>query len=277
MTTIQNGKKELKELIRTTGYKMIEDVEETSRKRIIGTISQRLEDAFNVLDAAEAYTAEEAAAEGRKPLKETVIQILLHPAVTLVLTVSAMAFGILSISLGGPVPQVNTAWAVRMILVLAVLLAQGIFSLVLRAGKKEAPKETPPAQPGIDLMKAKVTATKLAGTMLGDSKAIAELFTEEKRRAGNDFESEVVKLYCSLFETRLDNPDVGDLSYGVTLAEMLLRKMGIRSVSYTPENEKLFEIQYEDYHDEMRAPALVREKTGELVRKGEYIRNIHRK
>lgn len=265
MIAIQNGKNELKELIRTTGHTMIESAEETQQKRIIGTISQRLQDAMNVLDSVEACTA----GGGGNP-KKKVSEILLHPAVSLLLGMCALTFGVLTIVTG------NTAgnpWTVWLILPLVLLLAQAVYGLI-RGQEMKAAQEKDTAMAGIDLLQAKVTVTKLAGTMLGDSKAIADMFTEEKRRAGNDFENEVIKLYCNLYEAQIDNPETEDLNYVVTLTEMLLRKMGIRKVIYTPEQANLFNIQDEDYHDEMRTPALIREKTGELVRKGEYIRNI---
>ncbi len=275
MTAIQNGREELRELIRNTGHTMIDKAEETQQKRIIGTISQRLEDALGVLDSVEAEAAEQAAASGGKSLKEKAVKLLLHPAVSVGLLVCAMVPGVFLIALAGDETQCRI-WAIRLMLVLALILARAVFGLV-RASRKEAAREKPAAVAGIDLMRAKVTVTKLAGTMLGDSKAIAAMFAEEKRRAGDTFENEVIRMYSSLYEARIDNPEVEDLNYVITLAEMLLRKMGIREVLYTPEQENLFDIQEADYRDEMRVPALIREKTGEVVRKGEYIRNIGRR
>ena len=277
MTTIQEGKKELKELIRSTGHRMIGNEEELPLQRVIGTISQRLEDAMDVLDSAEAYTAEQITAERKKTVGETVMQILLHPAVPLALTACAMLFGMLTVSLSGAAGQGSQQfWAIRMILVLALLLAYTIFSLIAHKRKKDTKEEIPSAQAGVDLLKAKVTATKLAGTMLGDSRAIAALFSDEKERADNSFENDIIRIYCSLYETRVDHPSLADLNYAITLSEMLLRRMGIREVPYSPDKENLFEVRDEEYHDEMRVPALIREETGELVRKGEYIRNIGR-
>ena len=93
MTAIQNGREELRELIRNTGHTMIENAEETQQKRIIGTISQRLEDAMGVLDSVEAEAAEQAAAAGGKSLKEKAVKLLLHPAVSVGLLVSSAWYG----------------------------------------------------------------------------------------------------------------------------------------------------------------------------------------
>jgi len=99
------------------------------------------------------------------------------------------------------------------------------------------------------------------------------MFASQNLDQMNAFENEVVKIYSSLYEAKLDNPEVHDFSYAVTLTELLLEKLGLKTIGYSRENESMFTIERADYHDEMRCPAIVRVKNGELVRKGEFIKN----
>ena len=127
----------------------------------------------------------------------------------------------------------------------------------------------------LDTEQAKVQMEKQLSRLIADSEAVCGMFQSQALDGMNAYEDELEKLYASLYEAKLDRPECEEFNYSLTMAEMMLRQIGLKTVAYSEEKKKLFNIDVEDYRDEMRTPAIVREKTGEVVRKGEYIRNIH--
>ncbi len=273
MTYLQNGKNELKDYVKASGLKVIESLEETSQKRVLGVLVQRQGEALDLLDCVQVKTRPEYAEKTRKI---TLDGIVLSPVLPALFALGATVFTLICVLSAKPQPE-GAAPDLRWLYVLLfslLTLGQSVYHLVRKAGAKRPQAVKPSAEAVLDTDAAKLKLEKQLSRLMSDSEALCCMFHNQKLEGAGAYEDELVKLFASLYEAKVDRPDCEEFSYSLTLAEMMLRQLGLRTVPYSEENSRLFNIETEDYHDEMRTPAVVRAKTGEVVRKGEYIRNI---
>jgi len=263
MVTIEEGKIQLQEQLKQAGYEMIRDENDLQKKRIAGTLLKRQGDVLEILDCVESEIKPEYFVKRGRKGKGRLVRILLHPAVSIILSLAALVFMVLSIQ--------SQEWYVTAV-ILALLTVQSICRLIKDSKANDLVPE-PEAQTVIDMERAELVLERISGKCGIDCETICNMFASQNLDQMNAFENEVVKIYSSLYEAKLDNPEVHDFSYAVTLTELLLEKLGLKTIGYSRENESMFTIERADYHDEMRCPAIVRVKNGELVRKGEFIKN----
>lgn len=280
MTKMQTGKKDLKQYLGHTGMGIIKEMQDTNQKRVMGALVQRVGDDLDMLDYVQAQVLmpdETAAKENRG----TVRAILTSPIVTLLLAGGAMAFVFLcwqnfwrmSVHVVKPAFVFDPNWLLLLLFAL-LLFGQAIFQLVIRAKAKSAAPSAPEAQLMLDAERAKVQMEKQLSKLINDTEAICGMFQNQQLESVNTYEDELVKLFASLYEAKVDRPDCEEFNYSLTMAEMMLRQIGLKAVPYSEEQKALFTVETEDYPSQMRYPAIVRERTGEVVKKGEYIQNI---
>lgn len=271
-TAMLTGKDELKDYVKRSGMKAVSEMEGTERKRVMGVLTQRQADALDVLDCVKAKAEMPYdAATGMK--KGKLEQIVSSPIFTLLFAFCVIDFTFLAASsfraASGPE---NTAWILTLLFAF-LILGQSIYRLVRRAKAASPSRPQPEARLLLDVDAAKVQLEKQLSRFMNDSEAICGMFQSQRLDSMNTYEEELVKLYASLYEAKVDRPECEEFNYSLTMAEMMLRRIGLKAVPYSQEQKHMFNIEVEDYRDEMRFPAIVREKTGEVVRKGEYIQN----
>ena len=281
MTKMQTGKKDLKQYLGHTGMGIVKEMQDTNHKRVMGALIQRLCDDLDILDYVQSQVQrpDEAAA---KENKGTIRAILASPVVTLLLAVGALAFAFLCClniwrmpaDAVNPVFVFDQNWLLLLLFAL-LLLGQAVFQLAIRAKAKAAIQSAPEAQLMLDVERAKVQMEKQLTKLIADAEAICGMFQNQQLESTNTYEDELVKLFTSLYEAKVDRPDCEEFNYSLTMAEMMLRKIGLKLTPYSDEHRALFTVETEDYPSQMRFPAIVRERTGEVVKKGEYIQNIH--
>ena len=281
MTKMQTGKKELKQYLGNTGMGIIKEMQDTNQKRVMGALVKLLGDDLDMVDYVQAQVLmpDETAA---KENKGTIRAILTSPVVTLLLSIGAIAFAFLccqnfwrmSVNAVKPVFVFDQNWLLLLLFVL-LLLGQAIFQLVIKAKAKAALPSAPEVQLMLDVERAKVQMEKQLSKLITDTEAICGMFQNQQLESNNTYEDELVKLFTSLYEAKVDRPDCEEFNYSLTMAEMRLRQIGLKAVPYSDEQKALFTVETEDYPSQTRYPAIVRERTGEVVRKGEYIQNIH--
>ena len=281
MTKMQTGKKDLKQYLGHAGMGTIKEMQDISQKRVMGALVQRMGDDLDMLDYVQAQVLmpDETAA---KENKGTIRAILTSPVVTLLLAVGAIAFAFLCTQNFHRMPAdtVNPFFVfdqnwLLLLLCALLLLGQAIFQLVIKAKAKAALPSAPEAQLMLDVERAKVQMEKQLSKLITDTEAICGMFQNQQLESNNTYEYELVKLFTSLYEAKVDRPDCEEFNYSLTMAEMMLRQIGLKAVPYSDEQKALFTVETEDYPSQTRYPAIVRERTGEVVRKGEYIQNIH--
>ena len=277
-TAMLTGKDELKDYVKRSGMKAVSEMESTDRKRVMGVLVQRQADALDVLDCvkAKAEMPYDAATRMKKGKLE---QIISSPIFTLLFAFCVIDFAFLAVSsfradaaVQAASGSANTAWILTLVCAF-LILGQSIYRLVRRAKTASPSQPQPEARLLLDADAAKVQLEKQLSRFMNDSEAICGMFQSQRLDGMNAYEDELVKLYASLYEAKVDRPECEEFNYSLTIAEMMLRQIGLKAVPFSEEQKQLFNIEVEDYRDEMRTPAIVREKTGEVVRKGEYIQN----
>lgn len=279
MEYLQTGKNRLKEYVKKSGSEAINSVDEIGQKRVLGVLTQRRGEALDLLDCLEARVdapyLESGASRKRKPDVEA---LLVSPAVTIALALIALIAASFLTIIGASSPPVNlpVKWSVILLLSILLLLGQAIYAISRKPKAKEAEAEPARVQIMLDVDKATMLLSKQNGKLVTDSQSICDMFSGRQMDSMNTFTGELVKMYASLFEARVDNPTTEDFNYSLTLAELLLKRAGLKAIPYSEEKKSLFDIQEEAYRDEMRCPAIIREKDSVLIRKGEYIKNSSR-
>ncbi|MBR0227732.1 MAG: hypothetical protein IJQ62_05225 [Clostridia bacterium] len=279
MEYLQTGKNRLKEYVKKSGSEAINSVGEIGQKRVLGVLTQRRGEALDLLDCLEARVdapyLESGASRKRKPDVEA---LLVSPAVTIVLALIALIAASFLTIIGASSPPVNlpVKWSVILLLSILLLLGQAIYAISRKPKAKATEAEPARAQIMLDVDKATMLLSKQNGKLVTDSQSICDMFSGRQMDSMNSFTGELVKMYASLFEARVDNPATEDFNYSLTLAELLLKRAGLKAIPYSEEKKSLFDIQEEAYRDEMRCPAIIREKDSVLIRKGEYIKNSSR-
>lgn len=277
-TAALKGKDELKDYVKRSGMKAVGGMEDTNRKRVMGVLLQRQADALDVLDCvkAEAEMPYDAAAGKKKGKLE---QIISSPVFTLLFALGAIVYTFLAVfsfrsdAAARTAPGfANNAW-IYVLLLSLLILGQSVYRLVKRAKAAVPSQPQPKVRLLLDMDAAKVQLEKRLSRLMNDSEAVCGMFQSQRLDGMNAYEDELVKLYASLYEAKVDRPECEEFNYSLTMAELMLRQIGLKAVPYSEEQKQLFNIDVEDYRDEMRVPAIVREKTGEVVRKGEYIQN----
>ena len=278
MKNLQTGKNELKEYTKRSGMDLIKGMQETRQKRVMGVLIQRQSDALDVLDCVQAQTGmpyDPMEKENRGRLQ----MILTSPIMTMLSTLGALVFTFLAAlnaqhASAEAIPASHRYWLLILLFVL-LILGQAVFRLVLsiKTRAKRSAMPAPEVQVLLDVDKARVQTEKRLSRLMTDSEAICGMFDGQYLEGANAYQDELVKLYASLYEAKVDRPDCAEMNYSLTLAEMLLRQLGLKTVIYSEEKKALFNVEKEDYPNQMRFPAIVLEKTGEVVKKGEYIQN----
>ena len=276
-TAMRTVKDDLKDYVKRSGMKAASGMEDTNRKRMMGVLVQRQADALDLLDCVKTKAEMPSGmVEAKKNAKDYLIS---SPLFTLLFSLSVICFTAIAVcsvrpeafAPGAPV-FVNNHW--KFILLFALLIAgQSIYRLVRRAKTAAHSQPQPEARLLLDVDVAKVQLEKQLSRFMNDSEAVCGMFQSQQLDGMNAYEDELVKLYASLYEAKVDLPECEEFNYSLTMAEVMLRQIGLKTVAYSEERKALFNIDVEDYRDEMRFPAIVREKTGEVVRKGEYIQN----
>ena len=272
MASLQDAKKELSDQIRKKSAESIEKAEDITQKRIIGTASQRLADSLAILDCIDTNISVVAK---KKSVGSVIAGIILHPIVTIILLVCVLVFLAITVTKPGTSAQSgNQLWIILSFSGLGLLFVQMLSNLIEKAKNGSAQRNIVTSDIDLDMSKANLFVIQQTGKFSVDSKAIAAMFQEDKLKDGSTYESNLIKLFVSLYEAKLDNPGLDDLNYGLSLCRIMMRQIGIGEVEYSEENAKFFSIRMEDYRDEMRHPAIIRAKTGDIIVKGEYIKAL---
>lgn len=265
---------ELRTYSKQLELKEVQEIKDDRQKRILGVLAQRQMEGLRILECVQAR--EEVSQEkGRQ--KPGIDQLIRSPVLSLALLTMALVSGVIVVASGASGAAAgNTQWS--LILICSVLLAAGqaIYQLVKGKEKKDPAAVRPKPELVIDQDKARMLLDRQCRNHLADSQAICEMFTAEYEENVGNFEADLLRLYPSLYEASVDHPEVEDLRFGITLVKMMLRKCGLEAVPYSEERKNLFNVEEADYQDQMRYPAIVRAQTGELMKKGEYIRNIRK-
>ena len=279
MTKMQTGKKDLKQYLGHAGMGIIKEMQDINQKRVMGALVKLLGDDLDMLDyvQAQVHLPDETLAQENKG---TIRAILTSPVVTLLLAMGAIAFTLLCsqnfrripAETVNPVFVFDQNWLLLLLCAL-MLLGQAIF--LIKAKAKPSLPSAPEAQLMLDVERAKVQVEKQLSKLITDTEAICGMFQNQQLESANAYEDELVKLFASLYEAKVDRPDCEEFNYSLTMAEMMLRQIGLKAVPYSEEQKALFTVETEDYPSQMRFPAVVRERTSEVVKKGEYIQNIH--
>ena len=280
MTGIQAGKKDLKVYLGHAGTDIVKEMRETDQKRIMGALVHRLSDGLDVLDCVQARArmpGEAAAEEG----KGRIHAVLTSPAVTLLFSAGTIMFAFLAwravrrIPAGqvSPAPEFGMHWLFLLLSAL-LLLGQAVFLLAVKVKGKPSENTHPEAQVLLDVERARVQMEKQLSGLIIDTEAVCGMFHDQRLESANAYEDELVKLFTSLYEAKVDRPECDEFNYSLTMAEMMLRQIGLKTVSYSEEHRSFFNVEAEDHPDQMRFPAVVRALSGEVVRKGEYIRKF---
>lgn len=279
MEYLQTGKNRLKEYVKKSGSEAINSVGEIGQKRVLGVLTQRRGEALDLLDCLEARVDAPYLESGASRKRKLDVEALLvSPAIAIALALIALIAASFQTFIGASNPPVNlpVKWSVILLLSILLLLGQAIYAISRKPKAKEAEAEPARAQIMLDVDKATMLLSKQNGKLVTDSQSICDMFSGRQMDSMNSFTGELVKMYASLFEARVDNPPTEDFNYSLTLAELLLKRAGLKAIPYSEEKKSLFDIQEEAYRDEMRCPAIIREKDGVLIRKGEYIKNSSR-
>ena len=254
----------LQEQLKEKGMELIAAEEDMNRGRISGTMLQRYIEILEVLGCVYARTQPFCAGGSRKQ-PGRVVKILMNPIVSVILSVAGLA---------GTVISVQTGEWIHTVVILSLLIGQSILRLVMEpSGKDKMP--LPDSDVVIDTERAQLILDRVVSKLDTDAESISNMFSMQHLDRDLETENEIIRIYASLYEARLDNPDADDFSYAVSLTGLLLQNMGFKLVEYSEADKKLFNVELADYHDEMRCPAIINEKTGELVHKGYYIKNNH--
>ncbi len=279
MEYLQTGKNRLKEYVKKSGSEAINSAGEVGQKRVLGILTQRRGEALDLLDCIEARAdAPYLESSASRKRKLDVEALLVSPAIAIALALIALIAASFQTFIGASNPPVNlpVKWSVILLLSILLLLGQAIYAISRKPKAKEAEAEPARVQIMLDVDKATMLLSKQNSKLVTDSQSICDMFSGRQMDSMNTFTGELVKMFASLYEAKVDNPTTEDFNYSLTLAELLLKRAGLKAVPYSEEKKNLFDIQEEDYRDEMRCPAIIREKDGVLIRKGEYIKNISR-
>lgn len=105
-----------------------------------------------------------------------------------------------------------------------------------------------------------------------DAASIAERQAVTLVRERQDVGADAVELYCALYEAALDVSDPELLAYPISVLRMSLVEHGMEPVSWAPETAALFDVMPADCPEGMRWPAIRMRATGEIIKRGLYLR-----
>ena len=256
------AKKELRALLDESGRELISRTEETRQKRMTGLLLQRQAEALDILDCVEAKAETVYTGPLGEKKKSRAMAVLTHPALTLALPFAAAAV-LLATGLTG-------LWGIVSIGVIAVLMIQAV--LRLAAEKKDAePKIEARAEAGLNIERARRQIDHMVKQVEIDTQEMSAAFAprdgEQLKRLGRD----TVRIFNYLYEAKLDDPQARELDEPLSQTRLLMSKMGLATVEYGPETRKFFTVERAEYPSQTRRPAVIMEKTGEVMSLGERI------
>lgn len=226
-----------------------------ARKRLITTFFTRQKKAFeclNLIQADEPQKKQQLALNDQ----EKWLQILLHPAANLVLPVIILVLALFRLF-------IPTVVFCVLLLVRAVLLL-----LVKPEGRSAQPRKATPYVDD-DALSGFLRDQRNAITIDVDS--IMSQFATVNVKEQKTITGDLVSVYLSLFETKVDAPDNEDLSYPLSVLKTCLHRSGLEVVRYSPENAALFDVMDVDYPSQERTPAIRSLENGVIVKKGLYL------
>ena len=276
MGVMELEKKELAQLTEETCKSMIEAEHDDDIKRMIGLFSKRQMELLDILDYIRIEEKAEETEGEKNTICSSLFSLLTHPIVGIVLGglaavgICVMGFTAVSVTEAGiPIRLPFSGWVLPLLAVL-LFTGQSVLSMMKRQKKTESVNSAV-FKPELDLILAKKKLQKVLSCYPDDSKTIRSFFTVQS--ADRRFAREMADVYTEMYQVRLDHPKVSGVDYPLTQVQIMLQKMGFSFVDYSPEHESLFEIQEASYPNQMRFPAIVETNTGEIFKRGEYIRN----
>lgn len=226
-----------------------------ARKRLITTFFTRQKktlECLNLVQADEPQKKQQLALNDQ----EKWLQILLHPAANLVLPAIILVLALLKLN-------------IPTMVLCVLLLVRAVLLLLVKPDKKPAqPQKTTPY----------VDDDALSGFLREQRNAIAidvdsimSQFATVNVKEQKTITGDLVSVYLSLFEARVDAPDNDDLSYPLSVLKTCLHRSGLEVVRYSPENAALFDVMDVDYPSQERTPAIRSREDGVIVKKGLYL------
>ena len=279
MDVMELEKKELAQLTEETCKRMIEAEHDDDIKRMVGLFSKRQMELLDILDYVSIEEKAEKTEGQKQSVSNSLFSLLTHPIVGIVLgglaAVGTCVMGFTAVSVteaGIPIRLPFSGWALPLLAAL-LFTGQSIWRLLNRQKKTEGVSSAV-FQPELDLTLAKKKLQKVLSCYPDDSKTIRSFFTVQS--SDRRFAQEMADVYAEMYQVRLDHPEVSGVDYPLTQVQIMLQKMGFSFVDYAPEQASLFDIQDASYPNQMRFPAIIEKNSGNIFKRGEYIRNIER-
>ncbi|MDO5702348.1 MAG: hypothetical protein Q4G47_03225 [Lachnospiraceae bacterium] len=277
MEDLQKCKKEIIRYISAAGDSLTEDLKDPDEKRIAELMFLRQRDWVKLLDCVRAETEVPYIKPGGKNIKSIIKETVTGDLIKMILSISSVLFGALLIidASSGTPGNFSGRWGYGLMISLVVLLGLCIYSMLIRSKEQNEilSQPSPAAYAVIDEERAKALIRKLTAKLPGDAKDVCSVFAGQQSGSSHIFRNDLIRMYTSLYEAHVDNPGITDFNYALGIAELMLHRTGLKAVPYSDADQHLFDIEEEDYRDEMRYPAIVSEDSGAVVKRGEYIRN----
>ena len=226
-----------------------------ARKRLITTFFARQKktiECLNLIKADDPKKKQQLALADQ----EKWLQILLHPAANLVLPVIILVLALFKLN-------IPTAVACALMLVRSVLL--------LLVKPKDKPEEPQVSTPYVDDEALSGFLRDQRNAIAIDVDSIMSQFTTANAKEQKGITNDLISVYLSLYEAKVDAPDNDDLSYPLSVLKTCLHRSGLDVIHYSPENAALFDVMDVDYPSQERTPAIRSREDGIIVKKGLYL------
>lgn len=224
-----------------------------ARKRLITTFFARQKKTIECLNLIKADEKKQQLALADQ---EKWLQILLHPAANLVLPVIILVLALFKLN-------IPTAVACVLMLVRSVLL--------LLVKPKDKPEEPQVSTPYVDDEALSGFLRDQRNAIAIDVDSIMSQFATANVKEQKGITNDLIAVYLSLYEAKVDAPDNDDLSYPLSVLKTCLHRSGLDVIHYSQENAALFDVMDVDYPSQERTPAIRSREDGIIVKKGLYL------
>lgn len=238
--------------------KALQNAPDEEQRRLLRTLYARARGALEYLELIQLDVPDPRTQDDGEP--EKWLRVIAHPVVDLLLMVAVLAFVVLG-------------WKLATV-VAAILAAMHTLLRITHPALRRKPRTVLPEVHEPYIPEADMTRflQQQEDAIRADAASIAERQAVTLVRERQDVGADAVELYCALYEAALDIPDPDLLAYPISVLRMSLVEHGMEPVSWAPETAALFDVMPADCPEGMRWPAIRMKATGEIIKRGLYLR-----
>ena len=230
------------------------------QRRLLKTLYARQKGALEYLSLVQLDMGQNKPVQHDAPELGKPLAILTHPVVEVVLAVALVSCVVLE----------QTFPAVALSVLTALMAFTRLTHPALR--RKQRPVLPEVHEPFVEETDMQRFLRQQTDRIAADAASIAERQAVTLVRERQDVGEDAVELYCALVEASLDVPDPQLLAYPISMLKMALLERGLEPVAYAPETAALFDLMPADCPEGMRWPAIRNRETGEVLKRGLYLR-----